>query len=154
MDVEQPFSFLNETCPVKEEDTVSFGTATEAVSKPILSDYHVFGVGYDVILVSLGWVLAISFTTKTLRELAAMLRAKQKCSGFCAAVLDFQYLVPGVLGAVSSLALKDIIATMMGYSSFEPMAALCMGISAGALSMNINLLVQQHLTRFLPGPRS
>lgn len=143
---------LDDVCEPPDKDVSFFTTVWSPYrgdEKPLLAEHHVFGVTYDVILIILAWTLALSFVVKSLKEVATSLRSRGRCSWFCSLVLEYQYVVPGILGASTALLIKDTVAGLLGYSYFDVASAIMVGICAGSMSMTVNMIFHSLLGKYL-----
>lgn len=91
MDDPAPVPWQDSTCleVIDKEDLISSLALAryQGADKPLLSEYHVFGIPYDVMIIVLAWTLALSFVTKTLKEIAVNLHSRRR-SWFCAGSLS------------------------------------------------------------------
>ena len=116
--------------------------------KPPLSEQQMFGVGYDVILLTIAYTLAIGFVVKAIRDIADnIITGSSKFDKFLDAVAHSEYLLPVVLGAITGPFAFDLIVRLAEYSHVDPIAGIYMGICAGALSSTVAGVLKRYIRK-------
>jgi hypothetical protein len=113
----------------------------EQKPKPLLSEYNVMGVGYDVIILVAMYMLAVSFIYRKLIELSRIIKEESKLHKFFKHMEELETTVPIIIAIIIGFWIWDSIAILAGYSYMELPFAICMSIVVGAMSGQANKML-------------
>lgn len=117
-------------------DYQSLTEEPEAVSVSLdFKDGEIFGIGFDVILVALAYILSIGFVVSAMRDISDFfVGVHSRAARIFHKVSHAKNILPIVIGAATGPIAWDLIVRLAGYTHVEFFAGVFLGICSGAFS--------------------